>query len=103
MGETENHPSLDKLTEPDYIKAKTGKTPADFKELVEKKGLLRPGVKAMEIVTWLKEGFGLGHGHAMAIVHALKEADSPPVSVMRGLTITLVAVGRGGVPRMITS
>jgi len=81
VGETENRPSIDKSTEPDYIKAKTGKTPADFKELVEKKGLLRPGVKAMEIVTWLKEGFGLGHGHAMAIVHALKEADSPPVSV----------------------
>jgi hypothetical protein len=51
----------------DNIKAKTGKTPEDFKKLAEKKGLLKPGVKAMEIVNWLKADFNLGHGHAMAI------------------------------------
>ncbi len=51
----------------DNIKAKTGKAPEDFKKLAEKKGLLNPGVKAMEIVNWLKEDFDLGHGHAMAI------------------------------------
>ena len=51
----------------DNIKTKTGKSPEDFKKLAEKKGLLKPGVKAMEIVNWLKEDFGLGHGHAMAI------------------------------------
>lgn len=51
----------------DNIEAKTGKTPADFKKLAKKKGLLKPGVKAMEIVAWLKKDFGLGHGHAMAI------------------------------------
>lgn len=51
----------------DNIKTKTGKTPADFRSLAEKKGLLKPGVKAMEIVGWLKKAHGLGHGHAMAI------------------------------------
>jgi hypothetical protein len=51
----------------DNIKTKTGKTPEDFKKLAEKKGLLKPGVKAMEIVNWLKKDFDLGHGHAMAI------------------------------------
>jgi hypothetical protein len=51
----------------DNIKTKTGKTPEDFKKLAEKKGLLKPGVKAMEIVAWLKKDHGLGHGHAMAI------------------------------------
>ena len=51
----------------DNIKAKTGKTPEDFKKLAKKKGLLSPGVKAMQIANWLKEDFGLGHGHAMAI------------------------------------
>jgi hypothetical protein len=30
----------------DNIKAKTGKTPEEFKQLAEKKGLLKPGVKA---------------------------------------------------------
>ncbi len=31
----------------DNIKSKTGKTPEDFKKLAEKKGLLKPDVKAM--------------------------------------------------------
>ena len=61
----------------DNIKAKTGKTPADFKVLAAKKGLLKPGVKTMEIVSWLKKDFGLGHGHAMAIVLALKQGMRP--------------------------
>ena len=51
----------------DNIKAKTGKSPEEFKKLAEKKGLLKPGTKAGAIVTWLKEDFSLGHGHAMAI------------------------------------
>src|ERR1039458_10375399 len=49
------------------IQAKTGKTTDDFKKLAEQKGLLNPGVKAGQIISWLKEDFGLGHGHAMAI------------------------------------
>jgi Domain of unknown function (DUF4287) len=56
----------------DNIKAKTGKTPEDFKKLAEKKGLLKPSVKAGEIVAWLKKDFGLGHGHAMAIYAVFK-------------------------------
>jgi len=56
----------------DNIHAKTGKTPDDFRELAEKKGLLKPGVKAMEIVNWLKKDYGLGHGHAMAIYATFK-------------------------------
>ena len=52
----------------DNIKAKTGKTPDDFEKLAKAKGILKPGVKAMEVVKWLKEDFDLGHGHSMAIV-----------------------------------
>jgi len=51
----------------DNIKAKTGKTPEDFRKLAEEKGLLKPGFKAGDIIAWLKNDFGLGHGHAMAI------------------------------------
>ncbi|MBK6345516.1 MAG: DUF4287 domain-containing protein [Bacteroidales bacterium] len=56
----------------DNIRAKTGKGPEDFKRLAEEKGFLKngnpvPTVKANEITNWLKEEFGLGHGHAMAI------------------------------------
>ena len=56
----------------DNIKVKTGKTPEQFKKLADKKGLLKPGVKAGEIVKWLKEDFDLGHGHAMAIYATFK-------------------------------
>lgn len=61
----------------DNIKAKTGKSPDDFKKLAEKKGFLKEGalvasVKATEITNWLKEEFELGHGHAMAIYAAFK-------------------------------
>jgi hypothetical protein len=56
----------------DNIEAKTGKTPDDFREIAAKKGLLKPEVKAGEIVAWLKEDFELGHGHAMAIYATLK-------------------------------
>jgi hypothetical protein len=56
----------------DNIKTKTGKTPEDFKKLANKKGLLKEGVKAGEIVKWLKEDFDLGHGHAMAIYATFK-------------------------------
>ena len=56
----------------DNIQAKTGKTPEEFKQLAEQKGLLKPGVKAGEIVAWLKQDFDLGHGHAMAIYAIFK-------------------------------
>ncbi|WP_332736181.1 DUF4287 domain-containing protein [Flavihumibacter sp.] len=59
------------------IKEKTGKGPEDFKKLAEKKGFtsngeLKSGLKATEIVSWLKEDFDLGHGHSMAIYALLK-------------------------------
>jgi hypothetical protein len=59
------------------IQQKTGKSPDDFRALAEQKGFTRdgkiaPGVKAGAIVSWLKEDFKLGHGHAMAIVALLK-------------------------------
>lgn len=57
----------------DNIKAKTGKTPEDFRKLAAKKGLLEPGVKAREIVKWLNTDFDLGRGHAMAIYMTLKK------------------------------
>ncbi|HZJ60330.1 MAG TPA: DUF4287 domain-containing protein [Chitinophagaceae bacterium] len=51
----------------DNIKAKTGKTPIDFKKQLQKEKLLKPDLKASELVKWLKDSFDLGHGHSMAI------------------------------------
>ena len=61
----------------DNIKAKTGKSPEDFKKLAEAKGFLVngkivPTIKATEITNWLKDEFELGHGHAMAIYASFK-------------------------------
>lgn len=61
----------------DNIEAKTGKSPQDFKDMARTKGFasesgIAPGVKATQITDWLKADFGLGHGHAMAIVALLK-------------------------------
>jgi hypothetical protein len=63
----------------DTIQAKTGKSTADFKKLAEKKGFLTKGklaegVKAGEIVQWLKDEYELGHGHAMALFALFKGA-----------------------------
>jgi len=59
------------------IKEKTGKEPKDFRNLANQKGFsaagkLNDNIKAGAIVTWLKEDFDLGHGHAMAIYALLK-------------------------------
>lgn len=59
----------------DNIHTKTGKSPADFKALAAAKGFADESgllVKATPILDWLKADFGLGHGHAMAIVTLLK-------------------------------
>ena len=55
----------------DNIKAKTGKTPADFRALAKEKGLTKAG----EIVAWLKQDYGLGYGHAGAIWQLIGHAD----------------------------
>jgi hypothetical protein len=55
----------------DNIEMKTGKTPNDFIRLAGEKGFTGE-TKAGEIVAWLKADYELGHGHAMALVHVIK-------------------------------
>jgi len=59
------------------IKEKTGLAPAELRIKADEKGftvngLLKPTVKAGEIVSWLKEEYDLGHGHSMAVYALLK-------------------------------
>lgn len=56
----------------DNIEEKTGLTPRQFIVLATEKGLNDPSVKAGQIVEWLKADYGLGRGHAMALVHVIK-------------------------------
>jgi len=61
----------------DNIEEKTGKTPNELLALAKEKGFTDQ-TKAGEIVNWLKEDFGLGRGHAMAIVYIIK--NGPKIS-----------------------
>lgn len=70
----------------DNIETNTGKTPNEFISLAKKKGFTID-TKAAEIVAWLKADFGLGHGHAMALVKVIKT----------GPKISDKHVGSGGV------
>ena len=56
----------------DNIEEKTGLTPRQFIALAHERGLDEPSTKSAQIVEWLKEDYGLGRGHAMALVHVIK-------------------------------
>lgn len=55
----------------DNVEKQTGKTPNDFIELAKAKGF-GADTKTGEIVAWLKADYELGHGHAMAMSHVIK-------------------------------
>lgn len=73
----------------DAVEAKTGRTPRELVEQAKERGFDDPAVKAGTIVDWLKEDYGLGRGHAMALVHVIK----------KGPTISEKHVGSDGVHR----
>jgi hypothetical protein len=56
----------------DNIEEKTGKTPREFLALAHDKGFDAPGTKATPIIEWLATDYGLGRGHAMALVHVIQ-------------------------------
>jgi hypothetical protein len=56
----------------DNIEDKTGLTPRQFVALAHERGYDDPSVKAGTIVDWLKADYGLGRGHAMALVYVIQ-------------------------------
>ncbi len=60
------------------IEKKTGKTAADFVEIATAKGLTDPEVKPGVHMAWLKDEYGLGHGHALFMAHTIKDAFRKP-------------------------
>ena len=73
----------------DAVEKKTGLTPRQLIELGRELGFDQPGVKAAATIEWLAADYGLGRGHAMAIVHLLQ----------KGTTISEKHVGTDGVHR----
>lgn len=57
----------------DNIEKQTGVTPDEWIRLASARGFTKAGTKATPITDWLKADYGLGHGHAMAIVKLLKD------------------------------
>lgn len=57
----------------DTIEDKTGLTPRQFIELARERGYDASEVKAGTILEWLKDDYGLGRGHGMALVHVIKQ------------------------------
>ncbi len=55
----------------DSIRAKTGKTPDDFRAIAAEKGL----ISYSEVLNWLKTDYGLGQGHANIIAQLLVNSD----------------------------
>lgn len=58
----------------DTIEKKTDLTPRQLLEKATERGF-GTGTMATPIIEWLKEEFGLGRGHAMAMVHVITKGD----------------------------
>ena len=54
----------------DAVEATTGLTPRQLIDLAHERGFDET-TTATPIVEWLKEDYGLGRGHAMAMVHVI--------------------------------
>ncbi|MGW4502443.1 DUF4287 domain-containing protein [Micromonospora sp. NPDC004336] len=62
----------------DAIEDRTGKTPRALVDEATRRGYHAADVKAGVIVDWLKNDYGLGRGHAMALVHVIR--NGPKIS-----------------------
>jgi hypothetical protein len=62
----------------DTIEKKTGLTPRQLLDLAMQRGFDGPSTKASDVIAWLAEDFGLGRGHAMALVHVIKNGPVVP-------------------------
>jgi hypothetical protein len=56
----------------DAIEDKTGKTPRQLVEEARERGWSGQKVQAGDVVEWLKNDYGVGRGHAMALVYVIK-------------------------------
>ena len=61
----------------DNIEDETGLTPRQLLEQARAKGFDQT-TKAAPILAWLAEDYGLGRGHAMALVHVITKGPQVP-------------------------
>ncbi|WP_020014091.1 DUF4287 domain-containing protein [Promicromonospora sukumoe] len=58
----------------DKVETQTGLTPRDLVGLAKEQGF-DLGSRTTPVVAWLKETYGLGHGHARAVAHVVTKGD----------------------------
>ncbi|MEA5055808.1 MAG: DUF4287 domain-containing protein [Propionicimonas sp.] len=56
----------------DTIEKKTGKTPRQLLDEAKTRGFDGPKDVAGDVITWLANDYGLGRGHAMALVYVIR-------------------------------
>jgi hypothetical protein len=61
----------------DAVEAKTGKTPQQLLDEARSRGYGSDS-KAAAVLDWLKEDYGVGRGHAMALFGVLKNGPAVP-------------------------
>ena len=71
------------------IEKKTGHSLAEFKEIARKSGLQKHG----ELRSMFMEKFGLGHGDANALVHAVNDSDGMRKAIATGASTDSVLDG----------
>lgn len=62
----------------DAIEKKTGLTPRELLEQAKQRGFEGSGITAGEVIAWLAADYGQGRGHAMALVHVIKNGPVAP-------------------------
>lgn len=62
----------------DTIEKKTGLTPRELLAKASERGFEGPDAVAGDVIAWLAADYGLGRGHAMALVHVIK--NGPTIS-----------------------
>jgi hypothetical protein len=56
----------------DTIEDKTGMTPRALLEVARERGFEGPQTKIAPLAAWLRQDYGVGRGHAMALLHVIK-------------------------------
>ncbi|WP_433215408.1 DUF4287 domain-containing protein [Dactylosporangium sp. CS-047395] len=62
----------------DALETKTGMTPRALLAVAATRGFEGPQVRAGAVIEWLREDYGVGRGHAMALVHVIKNGPTIP-------------------------
>jgi hypothetical protein len=59
----------------DALETKSGRTPRELLALAAERGLQGPSTRSAPVIDWLRDDYGIGRGHAVALLHVIKRID----------------------------